>query len=504
MAKAIMVIGTSSGVGKSLMATALCRIFSEAGLRVAPFKSQNMSLNAAVTPDGLEMGRAQAVQAHAAGIDPSPLFNPVLLKPTGNHHSQVVLNGVAIGNMEAKEYYLNRKQALWQAITSSYEQLAADYELIIIEGAGSPVEMNLKANDLANMRVAEMANADVILVADIDRGGVFASVVGTLQLLDTRERERVKGILINRFRGDPQLFEEGKKWMEEYTGVPVLGVIPYLPDLAIAEEDSLAVSYFEKQGVQSDQNQRLRIGILRWPHLANFSDFDPLVHDSDIDVVWVTKAEEMHRVDAIILPGTKSTLADREWMMEREMDRELRALLKNGGFVLGICGGFQMMGDALEDRDQVESTVVQIDGLGLFPMTTSITGKKATRWVSATLGDPFSEQRITGYEMHMGVTNWREEKGRPFATINETGQADGALGHDGRLIGTYLHHLLHNDHFRLGWLNLIRGAKGWNELEATLSYEQMEEASIERLAETVLTHVDRKRLFELAGVDMSV
>ena len=504
MAKAIMVVGTSSGVGKSLMATALCRIFSEAGLRVAPFKSQNMSLNAAVTPDGLEMGRAQAVQAHAAGIDPSPLFNPVLLKPTGNHHSQVVLNGVAIGNMEAKEYYLNRKQALWQAITSSYEQLAADYELIIIEGAGSPVEMNLKANDLANMRVAEMANADVILVADIDRGGVFASVVGTLQLLDTRERERVKGILINRFRGDPQLFEEGKKWMEEYTGVPVLGVIPYLPDLAIAEEDSLAVSYFEKQGVQSDQNQRLRIGILRWPHLANFSDFDPLVHDSDIDVVWVTKAEEMHRVDAIILPGTKSTLADREWMMEREMDRELHALLKNGGFVLGICGGFQMMGDALEDRDQVESTVVQIDGLGLFPMTTSITGKKATRWVSATLGDFFQKQTITGYEMHMGVTNWREEKGRPFALINETGQADGAMGHDGRLIGTYLHHLLHNDHFRLGWLNLIRGAKGWNELEATLSYEQMEEASIERLAETVLTHVDRKRLFELAGVDMSV
>ena len=502
-----MVVGTSSHVGKSLMVAAFCRIFAEAGVKVAPFKSQNMSLNAAVTPAGLEIGRAQAVQAHAAGIDPSPLMNPVLLKPSGNHQSQVVLRGMAIGNMKAKDYYLGQKQLLWEAIAASYAELASQFELIVMEGAGSPVEMNLKRNDLANMRVAAMANANVILVADIDRGGVFASVVGTLQLLEPQERARVRGVLINRFRGDPQLFVDGRQWLEDYTGIPVLGVIPYIPDLAIAEEDSLAFTNPTDLTQRLQKTPLLRIGILHLPHLANFTDFDPLSQEPDVEVVWIKHPDEMEKLDAVIIPGSKSTLYDLSWLIEQRLDIALHSHRANGGFVLGICGGFQMLGERLEDPDQVESSVTYMSGLGMFTMETLMTQTKATRWVDAHAMGVYAGLPIKGYEMHMGITRWLQEKGSPFAHLQSASQdvtPDGAMSSDGRLIGTYLHHLFHNDEFRLRWINQMLAAKGMHELAATRSYFQIEEEAIAHLANVVKAHVDMQRLFEWAGIRYAV
>ena len=498
-----MVVGTSSHVGKSLMVTALCRIFAEAGVKVAPFKSQNMSLNAAVTPTGLEIGRAQAVQAHAAGIDPSPLMNPVLLKPSGHHQSQVVLRGVGVGNMNAKDYFLGQKQQLWEAIVASYAELASQFELIVIEGAGSPVEMNLKRNDLANLRVAAMANANVILVADIDRGGVFASVVGTLQLMEPQERARVRGVLINRFRGDPQLFEDGKQWLEDYTGIPVLGVIPYIPNLAIAEEDSLAFTNLPDPTQRLQNTPLLRIGILHLPHLANFTDFDPLSQEPDVEVVWIKHPDEMEQLDAVIIPGSKSTLYDLSWLIEQRLDLALQHHRTNGGFVLGICGGFQMMGARLEDPDQVESSVTSMLGLGMFTMTTVMTHHKATRWVDAHATGVYAGLPIKGYEMHMGITRWLQAEGTPFAHLQSASQdvtPDGAMSADGRLIGTYLHHLFHNDEFRLRWINHLLAAKGMHELAGTRSYLQIEEEAIAHLANVVKANVNMQQLFAWAGM----
>ncbi len=504
MTKAIMVVGTSSHVGKSLLATALCRIVWEAGWKVAPFKSQNMSLNAAVTPDGFEIGRAQAVQARAAGIDPSPHMNPVLLKPTSRHQSQVVLRGVAVGNMEVREYFRGGKQALWEAIVGSYEELASRFDVIVIEGAGSPVEMNLKPNDLANMRVAEMADACVILVADIERGGVFASVVGTLQLLDEAERARVKGIVINKFRGDPQLFEEGKKWLAERTGVPVLGVIPHVSDLAISEEDSLGLA--PRHGAE-DAEATLRIGVVRLPHVANFTDFDPLLYEVGIHLVWVTTPFEMEGLDAVIVPGSKSTLSDMVWMRTCGLDVALRKHYDRGGFVLGICGGFQMLGERLEDPDQVESSVMRTEGLGLLAMETVMTRTKATRWVVAEPIGSFAGEKMKGYEMHMGTTRVLTEAVQPFARLTlASGEvtSDGAVAKDGRLVGTYLHHLFHNDEWRLRWLNLIRSAKGMDMATATTSFDRVEEDAIAHFAQVVADNMDIERLFALSGLGKAV
>jgi adenosylcobyric acid synthase len=325
--------------------------------------------------------------------------------------------------------------------------------------------------------------------------------------MEPQERARVRGVLINRFRGDPQLFEDGKQWLEDYTGIPVLGVIPYIPNLAIAEEDSLAFTNLPDPTQRMQNTPLLRIGILHLPHLANFTDFDPLSQEPDVEVVWIKHPDEMEQLDAVIIPGSKSTLYDLTWLIEQRLDLALQHHRDNGGFVLGICGGFQMMGARLEDPDQVESSVTSMLGLGMFTMTTVMTHKKATRWVDAHAMGVYAGLPIKGYEMHMGMTRWLQEEGSPFAHLQSASAdvtPDGAMSADGRLIGTYLHHLFHNDEFRLRWINHLLEAKGSHPLVSTRSYFQIEEEAIAHLANVVKANVDMQQLFEWAGMGQAV
>ncbi|QSO52978.1 cobyric acid synthase [Alicyclobacillus curvatus] len=356
MARSLMVVGTSSNVGKSILATALGRILTQDGHRVAPFKAQNMSLNSAVTPSGREIGRAQAVQAEACGILSNEHMNPVLLKPTGNMQSQIVLQGRPIGTKSARDYFYDEKELLWKAVVESYQFLAQRHDIIVIEGAGSPVEMNLKRRDIANMRTAQMAEADVLLVADIDRGGVFASIVGTLQLLDSDERKLVKGIIVNKFRGDARLFDEGRRWLEDYTGVPVRGVIPYIPNLAIDAEDSVGLSA-DRYHKAKISGEGIRVGIVQLPHISNFTDFDPLFVEPDVGAYFCTQPDELDHVDVIVIPGTKSTLMDLRWLNDNGWTASIQRAVQGGVYVLGICGGYQMLGTEIHDPEHLESEI---------------------------------------------------------------------------------------------------------------------------------------------------
>ncbi|PWI58727.1 cobyric acid synthase [Sulfoacidibacillus thermotolerans] len=503
-ARSIMLLGTASNVGKSTLCTALCRILAQDGYRVAPFKAQNMSLNSAVTPSGREIGRAQAVQAEAAGILPSEHMNPVLLKPTGVTRSQVIVQGKVKDTVSARTYFQSNKEELWTAVTESFQFLQERYEVIVMEGAGSPVEMNLKARDIVNMRAAMMADADVLLVADIDRGGVFASVVGTLHLLTAQERARVKGVIINKFRGDPALFEEGVHLLEEYAKVPVLGVIPHISDLGIEEEDSLGLESERYRmprefSLEASSEQVLQIAVIAFPHLANFTDFDPLFLEPDVVVNFCDHPNDLQHVDAIILPGTKNTMEDLRWLKESGLASAIRERVQKGTYVLGICGGFQMLGQQVRDPHHHESSQNAIAGLELFDCDTVISDEKRTELVVGELQGPYAGIAVTGYEIHMGKTSMRSQQIFAFAHSERENllSADGAQSADGSQIGTYLHGILHNDDFRTVWLNRLRVRRGWTAKEQTVVTRDVRKAAYDRLAEIVRQHLNMEAIYQM-------
>ncbi len=445
-ARTLMVQGTASSVGKSLITAALCRIFRQDGHSVAPFKAQNMSNNSYVTPDGGEVGRAQALQAAAAGVELSTDMNPVLLKPEADTRSQVVVNGRVRGSMPAREYY-RRKNEFWAEVTGALDRLRSCYEVVVIEGAGSPAEVNLRAGDIANMRVALYAQSPVLLVGDIDRGGVFASLLGTLELLQPEERSLVRGLVINRFRGDRAVLEPLPSMIAERTRVPVIGVVPFISGLRLSEEDSASLDGRGASG--PTRPGALRAAVVRLPRISNFDDFDPL-RRAGVDVVWATQPKDLDGAHVVILPGTKSTIADLRWMKERGMDRAVCAAARCGAAVIGVCGGYQMLCQRLDDPDGADAGGPDSEpGLGLLPGTTVFQREKTVRRVRFDLlpsqgvlegSGPVSGM---GYEVHTGRTLPGESRHTAVALLSTPGRdaptPDGALSEDGWVLGTYVH-----------------------------------------------------------------
>ncbi|MBE6908492.1 MAG: cobyric acid synthase [Ruminococcaceae bacterium] len=428
-AKCIMVQGTMSGVGKSLLCTALCRIFRQDGYRVAPFKSQNMALNSGVTRDGLEIGRAQIAQAEAAGVEPDARMNPILLKPSSDTGSQVIVNGRARMHMSAADY-MAYKRVLIPEVLAAYESLASEHEIVVIEGAGSPAEINLRENDIVNMGLAELVDAPVLLAGDIDRGGVFAQLYGTVALLEADERARVRGLIVNKFRGDEALLRPGLRQIEEKTGAPVLGVVPYLR-AELDDEDSLAPRLSVRK-----TDKPIDIAVIRLPHISNFTDFTPLEQHGQLGVRYVNDPEALQAPDCIILPGTKSTVDDLLWLRRNGLEERICALAAAGTPVLGVCGGYQMLGEELRDPSGVESDTQALCGMGLLPCTTVFAPEKTlTRVRAAVTGGTMDGARIEGYEIHMGETQVR---GEAFCVL-EDGRPDGCRR--GSVCGTYLHGL---------------------------------------------------------------
>ena len=486
-----MVVGTTSHAGKSLLTATICRMLYRQGHHVTPFKGQNMALNAYVTESGHEIGHAQAVQAWAAGIQPTVEMNPVLLKPQGDMTSQVILKGKAVGQVNAANYYRDYFERGWAAITQSLDQLQQNYDWIVCEGAGSPAEINLKHRDMTNMRVAKYLNAPTILVADIDRGGVFAHIVGTLQLLDPDERALIQGLIINKFRGHFSLLESGVKWLEDYTGIPVLGVIPYLPQ-AFSAEDSL--SLFERQNNHS--TAEITITVIRLPRIANFTDFEPLEAEPGVHLRYIIPGQALGHPDAVILPGSKTTLSDLEVLNQSGLADQLKAYSHANGMILGICGGLQMLGTRVEDPNQLEGEIPDQPGLGLLPLTTVITSEKTTqqrRVEAIALPPPWdslapSHPKIHGYEIHQGHTQVSE------ASLIAPLWSDAELGwvsREHRVLGTYLHSLFNNGSWRRCWLNLIREQKGLAPLEINIpNYEEQREQIFDELADAIAPHLD--------------
>lgn len=500
-AKVLMVQGTSSDVGKSLMVAALCRIYARRGFRVAPFKSQNMALNSAVTSTGHEIGRAQAVQAEAAGVAPTVLMNPILLKPQSETGCQVVLMGKVMSQMSAADYHAH-KPALRGAIADALARLREDFDLVIIEGAGSPVEMNLKAHDVANMFVAELCDAPVLLVADIDRGGVFASLVGTMALLEGTEHARVRGFLINKFRGDPKLLGNGLDIIHEKTGVRVLGVVPYLPNLAIADEDSVALNS-RKLRFDADTPRAVKVAVLRLPHISNYDDFLPLEREAALDVAYVQDAESIATASLVILPGSKCTAEDMLWLQEQGLVAAICSRAASGMPILGICGGCQMLGAQLLDPDCVESNRPRVRALGLLPYSTVYTPEKTTAQVEATthknaLWDVSGA--IKGYEIHMGQIRWHEEPEPAFQIQKRNGtvgaMADGGVNENGKIVGTMLHGIFENKPLRDSLLVGLGVSPGCQSSFGASSSE----AEFDRLADAVSSQIDMTELDEIIGI----
>lgn len=495
----LMILGSGSDVGKSIIAAGLCRIFRQEGIRVAPFKAQNMALNSFITPEGGEMGRAQVVQAQAAGLKPHVDMNPILLKPSSEVGSQVIVHGRVYGNFSAQEYY-RHKPRLVKKVMESYRRLGQAYELIVLEGAGSAVELNLKKNDLVNFSMARKAGAAVLLVADIDRGGVFAATIGTYHLLTRGERRLLTGFIINKFRGDPELFKEGEKIIEQRTGRPVLGVMPYAPDLVIPEEDSVALGRKTCAGSWSDPGC-LRLGVVRLPHISNYTDFDPLEQEPGVSLRYLDHRQGLDGVDLLILPGTKNTISDLLYLKETGLFQQIQDYARGGGHLVGICGGYQILGLEIQDPLGVEGPPRTEPGLGLLPVVTTMAGAKTTTQVQARRpggGGPV----IEAYEIHMGETRPQGGGEAALTIISRNGAPaqveDGWVSPDRRVWGTYLHGLFDNDEFRRGFLSEItRTRRQGGEARAGLSFRDFQEAQLDRLAELMRRHLDLARIREM-------
>lgn len=495
-AKAIMIQGTASNAGKSIVTAALCRIFKQDGYRVAPFKSQNMALNSYITADGLEMGRAQVMQAEAAGVAPDVRMNPILLKPTSDVGSQVILNGKAIGNRTAKEYWSDKK-SLRPFIKDAYESLAADYDIVVIEGAGSPAEINLKQDDLVNMGMAEIAHAPVLLVGDIDRGGVFASLYGTVKLLEPSEQDRIQGLIINKFRGDLEILKPGLVDLERLTGKPVIGVVPYT-HLDIDDEDSLS----ERLTAHDKTEAALQIAVIRLPHLSNFTDFSALERMQAVSVRYVDTVKQLENADFIILPGTKSTMDDLKWLRTSGLEAKIQRLHHDGIPVFGICGGYQMMGCSLQDPEGVEGGGC-MESMHLLPTETIFRSEKTTTQTTGqilSLGGIFqglSHVQTVGYEIHMGDTHLLDGA-LPFQRLMR-GQCEVLDGcWSGNAYGTYMHGVLDTPAVLEPLIHALLDRKGMSASDITLvDPAQYKEEQYNKLADMVRSALDMDRIYQI-------
>jgi adenosylcobyric acid synthase len=486
--KAIMIVGTTSHAGKSMITAALCRILYRRGIKVSPFKGQNMALNSYVTPAGAEIGYAQVVQAWAAGISPSVAMNPILLKPQGDMTSQVILKGKAVGVVKASEYYEQYFDMGWQAITKCLDHLASEYQMIVCEGAGSPAEINLKHRDLTNMRVAEYLNAKTLLVVDIDRGGAFAHVVGTLQLLEPQERELVKGIIINKFRGQRSLLESGITWLEEYTGIPVVGVIPWV-DLPLPAEDSL--SLLDRRPRNNPQSE-ITIAVVRLPRIANFTDFDPLDAETSVNLEYISPQDALGHPDAVIIPGSKTTIADLLVLQEAGMGEALKKYVAAGGQVMGICGGYQMLGESVVDSQGIEGKRGEFPGLGLLPVKTIMDHQKVSCKRTVTSANPQMGLPIEGYEIHQGRTQILDlENTLPLFDDRNLGVTNKQFS----VWGHYLHGVFDNSPWRRSWLNHLRTQRGLGTLPTGIpNYREQREMMLDVLADVVEEYLDLDRI----------
>lgn len=499
----LMLAGTGSGVGKSLLAAGLCRIFQQDGYPVAPFKAQNMSLNSSVTPAGGEIGRAQMVQAQAARLTPHTDMNPILLKPTGESQSQIILNGTVHGQMSAREFFNGNRDFYFDQAVAAFRRLAEIHHPIVMEGAGSISELNLKSRDIVNLPMARAAGAAVYLVADIERGGIFGSVHGTIDLLSAQERDQIRGIIINKFRGDLSLFDEGREILQRITGKPVVGVIPHIDQLAIEDEDSLSLP----DRSSTPRNDRRNVAVVRYPRISNFTDFDLIERNTTVHLFYTTDPDALQRADLILLPGSKNTIADLAFLIERGLDRAIHSAMERGAWIVGICGGYQMLGELINDPDKVESEVTQCKGLGLLPLTTTLSSPKITTATGFRL--PGQQQLLDCYEIHMGksqVTDSQPATNSDQHSANQShspveplfqmasGNYDGMRR--GQVAGCYLHGAF--DHPPV--LDyLFNQLMGWNISIDSMDRNGRREASFDRLAATIRNHIDLDAIYRELG-----
>lgn len=503
MGKTLMFQGTSSHVGKSILTTALCRILYQDGYKVVPFKAQNMALNSYVTKIGDEMGRAQVAQAEAARIEPIVEMNPVLLKPSGNQTSQVVLMGKPVGVFSAQEYHTKYSLTAWEKVKEAIATLQSQFDVMVIEGAGSPAEVNLKSTDIVNMKVAKELQAPVVLIADIDRGGALASIVGTLELLDEEEKKLVVGLVINKFRGDIKLLEPALRFLEEKTGKPVLGVVPHIGDLGIDNEDS--VSLQDKHLV--DVKKAIKVAVLQTPKISNFTDFDVLSHEPDVEVRYISRGESLGEPDLIIIPGSKNTIEDLLYLHQEGYTKDIRELYEQGIPVIGICGGYQMLGEEVLDPDHVESNHDQVDGIGLLPVVTTMTGEKLTHQVSfnceklSFLNMDLGLTGLHGYEIHMGRTTCLNDAKAAFLIEERSTQSvreyDGNVSDDNLCLGTYIHGFFDNDELRREMLNALRRKKGLEDLPIEFRFQEYKDQEYNRLASIVRESLNMTLLYRI-------
>ncbi len=498
MAKSIMIQGTMSNAGKSMIAAGLCRIFFQDGYKTAPFKSQNMALNSFITKQHLEMGRAQAVQADACRIEPDVRMNPILLKPTTDMGSQVIVNGEVLGNMRAIDYFKKKKEYI-PVIRKAYESLAEEYDLIVIEGAGSPAEINLKQDDIVNMGMAEIANAPVLLVGDIDRGGVFAQLIGTVMLLEKREQERIKGLVINKFRGDKKILETGLWMLEERCKKEVVGVVPYL-DVDIEEEDSLAESLNRKS-----KGAGIDLAVIHLPRISNFTDLQAFTLEPDVSVRYVKKAAELCEPDVILLPGTKSTIKDMGWLRESGLEAAILKCHQKGSVIFGICGGFQMLGESIQDACGVEDYGM-ISGMNLLPMATVFEEEKTRTRVQGKIGclkgcfEELSEKKVDGYEIHMGQTILKEGT-KPLVNLkvsygNSEKKEDGCYQES--VFGTYLHGIFDEEEFRSTFVRILCDRKGISyQSGQKMTYQEYKEKQFDKLAKELRDSLDMDKIYHI-------
>lgn len=507
--KNIMLLGTGSNVGKSIIAAGLCRIFYQDGYSVSPFKSQNMALNSYITKDGKEMGRAQVVQAEAANIEPESFMNPILLKPTTDRKSQVIVNGKVYKNMDAREYFAY-KHNLKKDIMTAYNHIRENFDICILEGAGSPAEINLKEDDIVNTGMAEMADSPVLLVADIDRGGVFAAIYGTVMLLEENERKRIKGVIINKFRGDKSLLTSGIEMIEKLTDIPVLGVVPFVP-LGIEEEDSLGIDKYNEK-----KEGKIRISVIKLKHISNFTDIDALSHYNDVSLKYVTKSSELGNEDIIIIPGSKNTVEDMKDLIEKNIGREIVRIAKKGTPVFGICGGFQMLGQKIMDPEKIESDLKEISGLGLLDIETVMKSDKTTTQYKNTVKDVSGiltgteGMEIKGYEIHQGYSypvNEKNEENNNSENIlkNDTGCLFGDENLKGtvkdNVAGTYIHGIFDNSEFTSHFLNEVRKLKGLDRIDENFSYSDYKNREYDKLAEVLRENLDIRKIYEIMGCE---
>ena len=497
MAKAIMIQGTMSNAGKSLLAAGLCRIFKQDGYKVAPFKSQNMALNSFITKEGLEMGRAQVMQAEAAGIAPSVLMNPILLKPTNDVGSQVIVNGEVLGTMSARDYFQYKKQLI-PKVLEAYHQLDEEYDIIVIEGAGSPAEINLKQEDIVNMGMAKMANAPVLLVGDIDRGGVFAQLIGTVMLLEPDEKEMVKGLIINKFRGDKTILDPGVQMLEEKAQIPVVGVAPYI-NIQVEDEDSLTERFDKKETAAL-----LDVAVIRLPRISNFTDFNPLESIEGLSLRYVKHPGELQNPDMIILPGTKNTMEDLLWMRENGMEALILKAAAKGTLIFGICGGYQMLGETLSDPYGVEAGGT-IKGMGLLPMDTVFAKDKTRTRVEGKFleltGDyaPLSGVALEGYEIHMGesvLKNAAKPSTEVSDMVSQCCKTEGAYLEN--VCGTYVHGVFDKEAVAEAILEVLGKKKGIDVTDLKgIDFAQFKETQYDILASELRKHLDMEAIYKI-------